>query len=396
MTAALTLPGWLIALPLALPLLVLAVELALGLIPRSKSGTDAAGPPPRAVILMPAHNECQSIAGTIAALAPAIAENMTLLVVADNCTDDTAAVSRAAGAEVIERTDPARRGKGHALAFGRDWLANDPPDCVIVLDADCMAEPGALERLARASTTLGRPVQGSNLLCPAPGDGPMVQISNFAFLIKNLIRQRGDARLGAPAILGGTGMAAPWRLFADAPLATSDLAEDLALGIHFARGGANPCFVEDARIRSAPASHADTLAQRTRWEHGFIGTARRHALPLIAEGIARMRPGLAWLALHLLVPPLALLVALGGAGLVLCGLLALAGASWLPALLIVLCLGAVMLLLVLNWAISGRDTISGATLARIPLYVAWKLPIYLRLIGRRQHEWVRTRRPGEE
>ena len=80
-----------------------------------------------------------------------------LLVVADNCTDDTAAVAAAAGAEVIARNDPEKIGKGYALEWGLQHLSADPPDIVIVIDADCRLSDNAIENLSTASTlTIGR------------------------------------------------------------------------------------------------------------------------------------------------------------------------------------------------------------------------------------------------
>src|SRR3546814_20308483 len=78
-------------------------------------------------ILVPAHDEADSIAPTVAALAAA-APGARILVVADNCGDATAALAREAGADVIERRDLSKRGKGFALAFGRDYLAAGPPE----------------------------------------------------------------------------------------------------------------------------------------------------------------------------------------------------------------------------------------------------------------------------
>ena len=396
----LTALAWIVAAPLCALTAILLVELCAGLLPpsprRNQPGALATMPhAPQTAILMPAHNEANGIADIIEHVKPALNDKMRLVVIADNCSDDTAAVARQAGAFVIERNDQSKRGKGHALAFGRDWLKRDSPECVIILDADCIADPGALDALAYAAVALDRPVQGAYLLRAEPEAGPMIEISNFAFLIKNLVRQRGDSRLGAPAILGGTGMAFPWRRLESAPLATSDLVEDLALGVHFARSGAAPRFIESARIWSAPAPREDTLAQRTRWEHGFVSTAISKGWPLIGEGLRRGRGGLVWLGLHLLVPPLALLVALLGLGFAVCAALALSGAFWAPSVMLLVALGALALLLAANWAMSGRTVISAATLARIPFYIAWKIPVYLKLVRGPQSEWIRTRRSGE-
>jgi cellulose synthase/poly-beta-1,6-N-acetylglucosamine synthase-like glycosyltransferase len=390
--------AWCVAAIPALLLSVLSIELALGLIARGFKGITAPEPA-RATILMPAHNEAAGIARTIDRLLPFLDDNIRLLVIADNCSDDTAQIARAAGANVIERQDRDQRGKGHALAFGRDWIqsqSHEPlPDCVVVLDADCEIDRAGLRLLVDTSCAMQRPIQSCYLLRSSGDDGAMTQISNFAMLIKNRVRQRGSAVLGAPAILGGTGMAFPWALIAKAPLATSHLVEDLLLGVHFARQGVPPVYLEGATTWSDPASHQDTLTQRTRWEHGYISTAARFGLPLLLEGIVRLRPGLAWFGLSLMVPPLALLMAVCLLGLAVTGLFWLLGATSTPFLLTGACLALAALLLAAAWARDGRQTVSAATLARIPLYILWKIPVYLRLVRKRETEWVRTRRKGE-
>src|SRR3546814_10508632 len=66
-------------------------------------------------LLVAAHNEAAGIAATVEALS-AVAPGAQILVDADNCDDATAAEARKAGADVVERHDPDRRGKGFALA----------------------------------------------------------------------------------------------------------------------------------------------------------------------------------------------------------------------------------------------------------------------------------------
>lgn len=385
-----TLLAVLLLAAIALPNLVIAVELFAGLSPRAPAAVDR--PLPRTVVLVPAHDEAAGIAATLARVRPVLPPGARLLVVADNCSDDTAALARAAGAEVAERHDPGARGKGHALAYGRAVLAAAPPDVVVVLDADCVPEPGALERLARGAAASGRPVQACYLLEPRPAASPMVQISGFAFLVKNLVRQAGLARIGAPAVLTGSGMAFPWALFVQAPLATADIVEDLAIGVALARAGAAPRFDPAARIWSAPASAGGTLGQRTRWEHGFVATARSMTGLLVAEGLRRGRPGLVWLGLHVAVPPLALLVGIDLSALATFVLLGLLGASFIPLALGLVLVGAVALGVLLAWARHGRAQVSAATLSRAPLYLLWKLPIYLRLVRGAETRWVRTER----
>lgn len=395
MTVILDSLSWCLA---AVPLLLLAAlltELMVGALARGRTASPLTDRRHSATILMPAHNEASGIARTLALLQPALNETIRLIVIADNCSDDTAAIARATGATVLERHDTSQRGKGHALAFGRDALRADPPDCVVVLDADCEIGGADLRTLIETAVARQRPVQSCYLLRTRADDRPMTQISNFAFLIKNRVRQRGAARIGAPALLTGTGMAFPWALIAEAPLATSHLVEDLVLGIDYARKGQAPVYLEQATTWSDAASQQDTLTQRTRWEHGYVSTALRYGLPLIGEGLARLKPGLAWFGLSLMVPPLALLMSLALAALAGTALFALLGATPMPALLLAGAIALTALALLLGWARDGREAVSGATLARIPLYLAWKIPVYLRLVRKRETQWVRTGREGE-
>ena len=78
------------------------------------------------MVLVPAHDEETGLPITLAELRTQLAAGDRVLVIADNCTDGTARVARAAGADVLERTDAHRRGKGYALAAGVQALAAAP------------------------------------------------------------------------------------------------------------------------------------------------------------------------------------------------------------------------------------------------------------------------------
>ncbi|MFM9853416.1 MAG: glycosyltransferase family 2 protein [Sphingomonadaceae bacterium] len=385
---------WIVAAPCAVMFTIFTAEMLFGQAnARTALVSDTALD---MAIIMPAHNEARGIAAVIAAVTAALPARARLIVIADNCDDDTAELARAGGAEVIERHDPDRRGKGYALAFGQAHLRSAPPDCVVVIDADCVPERGAIEQIAALACLAGVPVQARYLFAADAHASPMVQISNFAFLIKNFVRQRGMAIMGGPALLTGTGMAFPWDIFSDAPLASGNIVEDLALGIYFSERGLAPRFAEDAIVWSDAASEADTIGQRRRWEHGFLATARDQALPLIIGAIKGGRWTLFLLGAHLLVPPFALLLTAS-----ICVFVLLASAAWFfgssfaPALT----LGAVMAvgvgLTLIAWFRFGQTTLPVFTLLRLPAYLLWKLPVYLGLLRGRETTWVRTKRPDE-
>lgn len=390
--------AWLLAALPGLALAVFSLEVAIGLAGDRPSPAGSAGTASSAAVLIPAHNEAAGIAATVAALERMVPPGTRILVVADNCSDDTAARARAAGAEVAERFDPDLRGKGYALAFGRDVLANSPsgevPGTVVVVDADCELAPGSLERLC-AVTACGVPAQAANLLLPDRDAPALVQISSFALLVKNLVRSRGLGRIGGCALLTGTGMAFPWPVFAAAPLASGDIAEDLGLGIALVRRGVVTRLVTTAMVRSRAASLADSAAQRRRWEHGFLANALRHALPTLLGGLMRgSRPMIA-LGLHLLVPPLALLFLIAGAALALLAAIGAIWGAWAPAAALLAAMVVALVLTAVAWMRYGRETVALAALVQAPLYVAWKIPNYLRFVLKRETRWQRARRDGD-
>ena len=149
-------------------------------------------------------------------------------------------------ATVVERHDPARRGKGFALDHGVRFLEQDPPDVVVIVDADCVVQEGALVRLVYEAAATGRPIQAAYLMAPPAGAGYREQVSAFAFRYKNLIRPLGLRRLGLPCLLTGTGMAFPWPLLRDAVLADGNIVEDMQLGLDLAAAGRPPRFCPEA------------------------------------------------------------------------------------------------------------------------------------------------------
>jgi len=390
MTILLILAG-LASLPLLLIDIVFATEVALGL---ASSPRDAAPPTSaRIALLVPAHNEEGAVRASVEAMRAASPPNTRVLVVAHNCSDRTAEEATLGGALVHRLDEPDRRGKGYALAGGRDALAADPPEVVIVIDADCVPEPGSIATLAATALATGRATQASYLFRPRPDASPVVQISSFAMLVKNLVRQRGAKRIGGPALLTGSGMAFPWAQFAARDLATGNIVEDLALGVELVAAGQPPLFEERAIVWSSPSNKAGTETQRARWEGGFVGTARTLGLPLLGRGLMTARWPMVWMGLHLLVLPLTLVLVANAAVFLFWALVSILGGPLLPALVSLVATATLVALVLAAWAVAGRAMLSPAVLLRLPLYLLWKLALYARIA--RKHEepaWVRTER----
>jgi cellulose synthase/poly-beta-1,6-N-acetylglucosamine synthase-like glycosyltransferase len=382
----------LILAPLVLLTSCLGIELFLGLRPLCQLAP-AATVGADAVIVVPAHNEEAIIGEGLLALKAAAGDRARILVIADNCIDGTADVARSLGVEVAERIDAQRRGKGFALDFARTRLNQNPPEVVIVLDADCAMDADSIDKLVAWCAATGRPCQAVDLQRPATHASPTVQLSTFAFYIKNVVRQRALQRITGHAHLLGTGMALPWPMFERVTLATDNIVEDLLMGVELAQAGHPPLFVESASVWSNSETEKSTFAQRRRWEGGFLQNAVKSAPEAFRRNIkAGDLQGL-WAAINLAIPPIALLVLLDLVALVLAGfLLWLTGADEWPLGLLAAPMFLALVALTLAWWTGGRRFVTLRAVAQIPLYLMWKLPLYLGLARRgAPKEWLRTR-----
>lgn len=350
-------------------------------------------PRPSLAVLIPAHNEAEGIAATLHSILPQLNVLDQLLVVADNCSDATAAIAAAIGARVVERSDPVRRGKGYALDFGIRRLAEAAPEVVIIVDADCLVEADGIDRLARVCSASQRPVQALYLMHASSQATLQTRIAEFAWVLKNWVRPLGSDRLGLPCQLMGTGMAFPWELISKASLANAELAEDMKLGIDLALSGHPPAFCPDARVTSRFPETADAAsAQRTRWEHGHIGMILAETPRLLIRAISGRDVRLLSLGLDLAVPPLSLLVLLTMLAFAMALTLFWMGISVAPLAIVSVALGLLALSVLFAWLGWGRKILPISALLSAPLYVLAKVPLYSRFWTRRQKEWVRTER----
>lgn len=380
------------ALLLVVPTLTFCLEV-LAALGRARPQANPDTAQPQTVVVIPAHDEALGITATLLSVRPQLGPQDRMLVVADNCTDDTAAIAAAAGADVIERQDANLRGKGYALDYAIRHLRQAPPQVVLIVDADCQVAPGAIKRLSTLCLRTSRPIQALYLMHAPTGAGTRMRIAEFAWLVKNQVRAAGLHRLGLPCQLMGTGMAFPWPVIEAADLATGHIVEDMKLGIDLAVAGSPPLFCPEALVTSEfPTSSEGERGQRTRWEHGHLAMIQSQGLPLLRRSLLPLRVALLAMALDLCVPPLTLLCALVGAVWAAAALLHLLSSSTLPLAIATLPAAALLLSVMTAWVRYGTAVVPFSTLALAPLYALWKIPLYGKFLLSRQVEWVRSRR----
>jgi exopolysaccharide biosynthesis WecB/TagA/CpsF family protein len=395
--ALLALSGSVIA-GFSLYLLTLAVASS-----RYRSVPDSTGrvPTNRIDVVVPAHDEEILIGRCVdSLLAQTYPRHLfRVIVIADNCSDSTAAVASTAGADVMIRDQLNAPGKGRALRWAMDRLMSEanPPDAVVVVDADSCAEPGLLSALERELAGGHGVVQGDYTVLQEP-DSPRSAMTAAGFLLFHRVRFSGRAWLGMAANLVGNGMllsravleAHPWDAFTGA--------EDLEYSMHLAIAGIRPRFAPGALVSGpGPATRRGAVRQRLRWEGGRFYVVRTWLWRLFAAAIGRRDPGLLSTAFDLATPPLGLLCIAVAGGSALGGAFVAAGvapawavAPWAVAFV------ATPAYVVIGLRSAGAPAAVWRVVFQAPEFLAWKIGTYFRLLRRFDPtRWERSDRLGQ-
>jgi len=313
-------------------------------------------------------------------------------VVADNCTDGTAALARSAGANVLERRDDTRRGKGYALEFAfAQSRAAGFAQALVIVDADTEVSPNLLEALASRIERGAQAIQADyGVLNPlAAWRTRLMTIAITAF---HVVRSRARERLGVSCGMRGNGWCVTHELLERIPYRAYSLAEDLEFGITLGLADCRIAYVDEAHVYGEMVSReAAARKQRERWERGRAQLVRAMTLPLLRAAVSRRSAMCLDLALDLLVPPLSY-VALNVTVL----LAAAAAATWRDPgelrwlWLAAACAAALWLHVLRGWQLSGVGLRGLLDLARVPFFLLWKLRV---MLSRRTTQgWVRTER----
>lgn len=354
----------------------------------------ASCPEARIAVLIPAHDESVGLVPTLADVRQQLDSRDRLLVVADNCSDDTAAVAATHGAEVIERHDLVRRGKGYALDFGLQHLNSAPPDILIMIDADCRLSDGAIHALVQTCVATHRPTQALYLMTPSPEAQINQRVAEFAWRVKNWLRPAGLDALHLPCQLMGTGMAFPWEVIRSIDLASGSIVEDLKLGLDLTAIGHPPKLCLSALVTSqfAPTAEA-SRTQRERWESGHITTILATAPHLLREALAHRDIHLLALTFDLMIPPLSLLALAASATFVATSIWAAFDNSPLPFFLSSAGFLTFVVAAVLSWVKCGSDILPVTMFPSVLTYILKKTDLYRAiLLGKASQSWKRTER----
>jgi cellulose synthase/poly-beta-1,6-N-acetylglucosamine synthase-like glycosyltransferase len=310
--------------------------------------------------------------------------------VADNCSDATASLAARAGAEVLERRDDTRRGKGHALAWAiAKVLAMPQVDAICVVDADCTVAPNLLHSLA-AHLQRGVAAVQAPYVVANPEASTVSALRYAGYALVNYVRPLGRDELGLSAGLLGTGMAFSAGLLERHPWSAFSFAEDREQHMRWVGAGVRVAFARETWVASAMPTHfAASASQQSRWESGRL-TLLLTLTPKLLRRAADHRDVVALdCALEPIQPPQALLLTMSVSGWALAGL---TRSRTLTA-------GALASLLAQLVYVLGGLRLAGApapvwrALAAAPWFVTRRLLVIGRVAaGRGPRSWERTQR----
>ena len=338
--------------------------------PRPRTVTET-----RFLVLVPAHNEARVIGRCLEAITADARARDHLLVVADHCSDETAAIARRFGAVVVERKAPEEPGRAAARQAGLERARELEWDVVVMLDADSVIAPGFFDACERA---LGSDVQAVQARSESEHGATMAsQASLAAFALQGITLPRGRDRLGFSARLRGTGMAIR-RQLALAHRFRAPASEDLVFTLDLILDGIVCRHVDDARLRSRGEDAWRSFeAQKVRYEAGRMAAARAYLPRLLRRGVQRRDGAALEAAWFLATPPFALAALSLLAGLAV----AAAAHAWLAAAVLGGGLVTLALVIAIGLLQAGAGPRTWLALLLAPWYLAWKAVVQLRAIA---------------
>lgn len=347
--------------------------------------------------VVPAHNEERNIAKTVSSLKCVEYPRglFDVVIVADNCTDETASVAWHSGAMVLERSDTIKRGKGHALQWAFEQLLKLPVkyEGFVVVDADSVVSKNFLQVMNWYLEQGHDSIQSADLVAPNP-DAWSSEVSRISFTLYNYVRPLGRKLLKCSAGLRGNGMCFSPHTLRAVPWEAHSLTEDLEYGLILLQHGISTVFAPEAHVLATmPAKSKNAESQRTRWEGGRLPVVKKYAPALFLSAIKEWSWKKADALIDLLTPAFVNMVAVV---LVVLSITFISeniaykqtDISWdvWCALLII------SVLYVLVGLIAAKADIRlYRAVAYFPLYLFWKIRLYAKLFfSGITKEWIRT------
>lgn len=319
----------------------------------------------RICVLIPAHNEQQTIKRTIDSLLQARQnrDDIDLYVIADNCTDDTASIAAKTQANVLERTNKHLKGKGAALQWAMQQVSEKNYDYTLIIDADSIVNDSYFDVLRDCLQKNHNDVVQTRYEALVNTHSSIKRLAMLGF---NVLRPNGRVALGGSAGIMGNGFIVSRNTLERVPFHANSIVEDLEYHMRLVEADVKVAFCDGARVYGEmPNDDAASDIQSSRWEGGRLGVLKAAFLPLIAKSITDLLKGKLHALdalLDLMLLPIGYMVILLALGLFLPHTLALA--------IFGLC---VITLYVIGAALCGKGLSELSVLKKLPFFLWQKI-----------------------
>lgn len=245
-------------------------------------------------VLIAARNESAVISDLIASIKGQMypKELITIFVVADNCTDNTAAIAKNAGAIVFERENRVHVGKGYALDFLLKRIGENYPedtfDGYFVFDADNILEPDYIYEMNRTFSQGYEAITGYRNT-KNYGDNWISAGYGLWFLRESQFLNKARYILGTSCFISGTGFMFSNKLINDlGGWKYYLLTEDLEFTSDNILRGAKIGYCETAMLYDEqPVSLKQSIRQRLRWGKGYFQVVHKHGADMAKNLFAK-------------------------------------------------------------------------------------------------------------
>ncbi|KJK36492.1 bi-functional transferase/deacetylase [Streptomyces variegatus] len=262
---------------------------------------DTSGP---VTVLVPAYNEEAGIGSTLRSLLESTHRELQIIVIDDGSSDRTADIAENMGDARVEVVRQANAGKAAALNTG---LAHARHDIVVMVDADTVFEPDAVERIVQP---LAHPAVGAVSGNTKVGNRRSLlarwQHLEYVFGF-NLDRRMFEVLECMPTVPGAIGAFRRDAVIGVGGVSEDTLAEDTDLTMALWRSGWRVLYEESAVAwTEVPTTVRQLWRQRYRWCYGTLQAMWKHRGALLGTGPAGRfgRRGLTYLALFQVALPL--------------------------------------------------------------------------------------------
>jgi len=260
-----------------------------GLYKKEDNGAKYCTPKKRFALLVAAHDEEMVIGKIIESLKDIEypKDMYDIFVIADNCSDKTAAIAGRYNVNVYERNVPDKRGKGYALEwmFNKIFKMDKSYDAIAIFDADNLVSKNFLNEMNYKMLKGYKVVQGY-IDSKNPDDSWITESYSISFWTVNRLFQLARANLGLSNQIGGTGFCVDTSILKKLGWGVTCLTEDLEFTCKLVLNGYKVGWAHNAIVYDEkPLTLKQSWNQRKRWMQGFTDVSSRFFFKLFKKAI---------------------------------------------------------------------------------------------------------------